>query len=162
MMFFARWKTVSILAVCLLGALLCVPNFFPRSELPSWARQFSLGLDLRGGSYLLLEVDLNAVVRERLEGLADGARTRLRQQNIGYVNLATDPAGRHMSFRVRDSAQAQTAVTQLRELANQIPTGVGTSTPDIEVASAPDGTVTATLTEAGLRAKATGAVEQSI
>ncbi|TCZ55388.1 protein translocase subunit SecD [Roseicella aquatilis] len=162
MMFFARWKTAAILAVILLGALVCVPNFFPRSALPSWARQFSLGLDLRGGSYLLLEVDLNAVVRERLESLADSARTRLRQQNIGYVNLAADPAGRRIGFRVRDAAQAGAAVAQMRELANQIPTSLGASTPDIEVTSAPDGTVTATLTEAGLRAKATAAVEQSI
>ncbi|MDO9706742.1 protein translocase subunit SecD [Paracraurococcus lichenis] len=162
MMFFARWKTAAILAVILLGALVCVPNFFPKSALPAWARQFSLGLDLRGGSYLLLEVDMNAVVRERLESLADGARTRLRQQNIGYVNLAADPANRRVGFRVRDAAQAPAAVAQMRELANQVPTGLGTSAPDIEVTSAPDGTVTATLTEAGLRGKATGAVEQSI
>ena len=162
MMFFARWKTYAILAVCLLGALLCVPNFFPKAELPGWARQFSLGLDLRGGSYLLLEVDMNAVVRERLESLADAARTRLRQQNIGYVNLAADPANRRISFRLRDTAQASAATAQLRELANQIPTGIGSSTPDIEVATGADGTVTATLTEVGLRAKATGAVEQSI
>ncbi|TDH64331.1 protein translocase subunit SecD [Dankookia rubra] len=162
MMFFARWKTAAILAVCLLGALVCVPNFFPKSALPGWARQFSLGLDLRGGSYLLLEVDMNAVVRERLEGLADGARTRLRQQNIGYVNLAAEPAQRRIAFRLRDPSQAAVATGQLRELANQIPTGIGTATPDIDVAAAPDGTVTATLTEAGLRAKASGAVEQSI
>ena len=115
MMFFARWKTAAILAVCLLGALVCVPNFFPKSALPGWARQFSLGLDLRGGSYLLLEVDMNAVVRERLEGLADGARTRLRQQNIGYVNLAADPAQRRITFRLRDASQAPTAIAQLRE-----------------------------------------------
>src|SRR5690349_5469695 len=161
MMYFARWKTAAILAVCLLGALLCLPNLFPRTELPSWARQFSLGLDLRGGSYLLLEVDINAVVRERLESLADGARTKLRAANIGYVNLAADAANRRISFRVRDAAQAPEAARQIRELANEIPTGAGSSTPDIEVAAAPDGTVTATLTEAGLRAKATGAVEQS-
>ena len=114
MMFFARWKTAAILAVCLLGALLCVPNFFPKSELPGWARQFSLGLDLRGGSYLLLEVDMNAVVRERLEGLADSARTRLRQQNIGYVNLAAEPAQRRISLRVRDLSQAPAAAALRR------------------------------------------------
>jgi len=162
MMYFARWKQLSILAVVLIGALLCVPNFFPKAELPSWARQFSLGLDLRGGSYLLLEVDMNAVVRERLEGMADGARTRLRAANIGYVNLAADPANRRMSFRVRDPGQADTAAAQIRELANQVNAGVGTTQPDIEVTTAPDGTVTATLTEVGLRAKASGAVEQSI
>ncbi|MFC7543376.1 hypothetical protein ACFQU2_33285 [Siccirubricoccus deserti] len=41
MMFFARWKTTAILAVCLLGILLCLPNLFPKAELPGWARQFS-------------------------------------------------------------------------------------------------------------------------
>ncbi|MBD0271362.1 MAG: protein translocase subunit SecD [Acetobacteraceae bacterium] len=162
MMYFARWKTAAIGAVLLLGVLLCLPNLFSASSLPDWARRISLGLDLRGGSYLLMEVDLNAVVRERLEGLADGARTRLRAANIGYVNLSADPAGRRMSFRVRDPAQAEAAARQVRELANPVTTSAGTGVPDIDVAAAPDGTVAATLTEAGLRSKATGAVEQSI
>ncbi|MDB5373173.1 MAG: protein-export rane protein SecD [Belnapia sp.] len=161
-MFFARWKTLAILAVCLLGVLLCTPNLFPKAALPSWARQFSLGLDLRGGSYLLLEVDMDAVVKERLESLADASRTRLRQANIGYVNLAAEPANRRVTLRVRDVAQLPAAVTQMREQANQIPTSMGATTPDIEVSSTPDGTVTAALTEVGLRAKASGAVEQSI
>ncbi len=162
MMFFARWKQAAILAVCALGVLLCLPNLLPRGAAPSWARQFSLGLDLRGGSYLLLEVDMAAVVRERLEGMADGARTRLRAANIGYLNLAAEAAARRVSLRVREPSQVAEAVRLLRELANAVPAGAGTTTPDIEVAAAPDGTVTATLTEAGLRAKASGAVEQSI
>ena len=162
MMYFARWKTAAILAVVLLGALLCVPNLIPQAQLPSWARTFSLGLDLRGGSYLLLEVDLDAVVRERLEGLTDAARTRLRAANIGYVNLSADPAARRISFRVRDPAQAAEAARLMREEANAIPTGTGGTVPDLEVSTAPDGTVAAALTEAGLSAKATGAVEQSI
>jgi SecD/SecF fusion protein len=162
MMFFPRWKSATILAIVLIGALFALPNLFPRADLPSWARTFSLGLDLRGGSYLLLEVDTEAVVRERLDSIADGARTRLRAANIGYVNLSTDPAARRASFRVRDPAQAQEAARLVRELANPIPTGMGGSVPDLEVSAAPDGTITATLTEAGLRAKATNAVEQSI
>lgn len=162
MMFFARWKTAAIGAVLLLGVLLCLPNLLPASSLPDWARRISLGLDLRGGSYLLMEVDLNAVVRERLDGLLDGTRARLRSANINYVNLAADPAARRVSFRVRDPAQAEAAARQVRELANQITTATGTSVPDIEVAAAPDGTVSATLTEVGLRSRATGAVEQSI
>ena len=125
MMYFARWKTAAILAVCLLGVLLCLPNLVPRASLPSWARTFSLGLDLRGGSYLLLEVDLNAVVRERLESLADGARTRLRGANIGYLNLAADPENRRVSFRVRDPGQLAEAARLMREQANAIPTTGG-------------------------------------
>ena len=74
MMYFARWKAFAIFGVCLLGVLLCVPNFLPRESMPSWARQISLGLDLRGGSYLLMEVDTSQMVRERLEALVDATR----------------------------------------------------------------------------------------
>ncbi|SHK15497.1 preprotein translocase subunit SecD [Roseomonas rosea] len=166
MLYFARWKVAAILGVIALGLLLCVPNLLPRSAMPSWAaRQISLGLDLRGGSYLLLEVDMNAVVRERVESLADGARTRLRQANIGYLALAGDPNNRRLSLRVRDPAQAEAAANQLRELANPIPirgSATGGTEPDITVTTAPDGTVTATLSEAALVARAGGAVEQSI
>ena len=76
------------------GTLIAMMNLVPRSAFPGWfpARQVSMGLDLRGGSYLLLEVDLNTVVRERLDGMIEGARTRLRSSNVRYVNLAADPA----------------------------------------------------------------------
>jgi SecD/SecF fusion protein len=164
MMYFARWKITAILATCLVGLLLCVPNLIPRESLPAGLehRRISLGLDLRGGSYLLLEVDVDAVVRERLEAILDGARTRLRGANIGYVNLAADQAGRRVSFRVRDAAQAAAAAAQIRELAVEVRLGATATQSDIEVTSAADGTVTALLTEASIRAKAQGAVEQSI
>ena len=164
MLYFARWKVAAILGVILLGVLLSLPNLFPRSAIPSWlpARQVSLGLDLRGGSYLLLEVDLGAVVRERLEGLADGARTRLRQANIGYLNLQAEPAANRLVLRVRDPGQLQAALTALRELANPVPIGAGGTAPDVELTGQPDGTITATLSEAALRARASGAVEQSV
>jgi preprotein translocase subunit SecD len=56
-----------------------VPNLLPREQFcPGWARQISLGLDLRGGSYLLLEVDTSAMVRERLE--ARGRRRPARHR----------------------------------------------------------------------------------
>jgi len=164
MLHFARWKQAVILGVCLLGVVLCLPNLMPRSAFPSWMepRQISLGLDLRGGSYLLLEVDLNTVVRERLESAVDGVRGKLRTANIRYVNLAADAPNRRMGFRVLDSAQASAAAAALRELAEPVTLPTGQNVPDIEVTTAPDGTVTATLSEAGLRAKASAAVEQSI
>jgi SecD/SecF fusion protein len=165
MLHFARWKIAAILAVCLAGLLVSLPNLVPASALPSWLQQtrISLGLDLRGGSYLLLEVDTDSVVRERLEALVDGARTGLRAANVGYLNLASDPANRRISLRLRDMAQAEAALRAVRELANPVPLGgLGGTAPDIEVSLAPDGLLTATLTEASLRAKATNAVEQSI
>ena len=82
MMYFSRLKTALILAVCVLGALFCIPNLLP-SPAPwmPW-RALHLGLDLRGGSYLLLEVDMKAVIRERLEGLTDAVRQALRPGSI--------------------------------------------------------------------------------
>ena len=78
MMYFTPIKTAVILGLCLLGALLCIPNLFPAPApwLP-W-RQVHLGLDLRGGSYLLLEVDMKAVVKERLDSMVDAVRQALR------------------------------------------------------------------------------------
>ena len=164
MLHFARWKTFSILGVLAAGLLLCVPNLLPRASFPTWvpARQINLGLDLRGGSYLLMEVDLNAVIRERLEGMVDAARTRLRTANIRYQNLAADAPGRRISLRVTDPGQAAAAATALRELSNPIQGPTGQQIADLEVTTTPDGTVIATLTEAGLRAKSNAAVEQSV
>ncbi|WP_260987318.1 protein translocase subunit SecD [Roseomonas gilardii] len=163
MLYFARWKVAAILGVIALGILLCLPNFLPRSALPSWAqRQISLGLDLRGGSYLLLEVDLNRVAHDRLEAIADGARTRLRQSNTGYTAITTDEPNRRVTVRLRDPAQADAAAAQLRDLANLVTSSTGATSPDIEVASTPDGTLTVTVTQAGLLARASGAVDQSV
>jgi preprotein translocase subunit SecD len=164
MLYFARWKVAAILGVILLGVLLTLPNLFPRASIPSWlpARQISLGLDLRGGSYLLLEVDTAAVVKERLESLADATRTRLRQANVGYVNLAAQPDERRLSFRLRDPGQSEAALAALRELANPVAIGGGATAPDIDITTTPEGVVSATISEAALRARASGAVEQSV
>lgn len=163
MLYFARWKVAAILGVILLGVLLALPNLFPKSAIPSWlpARQISLGLDLRGGSYLLLEVDINAVVKERLESLADAARTRLRTANVGYTNLSTQPEQRQLSLRLRDPSQSDAALAALRELASPVAIGGGATAPDLDLASS-NGLLTATLSDAALRARAAGAVEQSV
>ncbi len=91
MMYFSRARTALIVGVCALGVLLCLPNLFaqPAAWLP-WHR-VNLGLDLRGGSYLLMQVDMDTVVRERLESLADEARQALIHApggTIGYRNIA--------------------------------------------------------------------------
>jgi protein-export membrane protein SecD/preprotein translocase SecF subunit len=164
MMYFARWKALAIIGVCLLGVLISVPNLLPRDSLPSWARQISLGLDLRGGSYLLLEVDTSAMVRERLEALVDTVRrgTAAANPRILYTGLNANQADRRVSVRVSDPARANDVARILREAAITVPAGAGAQQPDIEVASSPDGTVTATLTEVALRSKASSAVEQSL
>ena len=70
----------------------------------------ALGLDLRGGSYLLMQVDLDAVQRERLDALADGARSELLRAHVGYQNLAAEPANKRVFLRLRDPAQRDAAL----------------------------------------------------
>jgi protein-export membrane protein SecD len=121
MMYFSRARTLSILAICLLGALLCVPNFIaaPVAWLP-W-RHVNLGLDLRGGSYLLMQVDLPAIERERLDNLADSARTVLLKAGVGYQHLSPEPANHRVFVHLRDAAQHDAGMSALRSVPQAAP-----------------------------------------
>ncbi len=81
-----------IIAICLAGVLLAIPNFLPKGmNLPSWWKPISLGLDLQGGSNLLLEVKMDDVLKERMATIEDSVRQVLREQRVRYQNLtATD------------------------------------------------------------------------
>ena len=112
MVHFQRWKIALVIAVILLGVILSLPNLFSAERLqglPDWLpkNQVNLGLDLQGGSHLLLEVDLNALEAEHVETLLDGIRTELRRAQIGYVNLAVK--GSAATVEIRDAGRAQEA-----------------------------------------------------
>jgi preprotein translocase subunit SecD len=159
MLYFGRLKTGLVLGACLLGALLCLPNILPAPApwLP-W-HPVRLGLDLRGGSYLLLEVDMKTVIADRLNTLADAVRTALRPHDIFYAGVTADPANDRVVLRLRDPARTADALSVLRPLA--APDGSG-SAPDITIADAGGGQVTLTLSTPALRARAEAAVTQSI
>lgn len=118
MLIIPRWKAVVILLVALAGLLYAAPNLLPRQvaeSLPNWLphQQVSLGLDLQGGSHLLLEVDTAFVVRERIANLQDVVRTAFRQPQIGYADLAArDDA---VTFTLRDPTKVEEARRLLRE-----------------------------------------------
>src|SRR3984885_5208154 len=159
MMYFTPLKTAVILGLCLLGAILCIPNLFPAPVgwLP-W-RQVPLGLDLRGGSYLLLEVDMKSVVKERLDGMVDGIRQALRPGAIFYQTLEAQPAQNRILLRLRDATKLDAAQAAIRPLISaEGPTG----TPEFDMAATPDGTIVLTLSPVALNARARGAVQQSI
>ena len=91
MLDFGRGKILSILLVVILGAFFAVPNILNRDtidDLPSWWQPVSLGLDLRGGSYLLIEVGSETVRLEQFTDLQESTRQALRDSKIGYRNLA--------------------------------------------------------------------------
>ncbi len=161
MLSFSRLKITLILGVCVLGVLLCLPNLFraPAPWLP-W-RQVHLGLDLQGGSYLLLEVDTKAVLRERLDGLVDTTRRTLLAANIGYLRLSADPAQNRVVFRPRDPAQQEAALAALRA-------ALGNTQGPGEVSIAPGGVsgdggaIALTLSPVAITERANAAIAQSI
>ncbi len=75
MLYFTRWKAAAIILTALIVCLFAVPNFFPEKTVNSWPkwaqRHLVLGLDLQGGSHILLEVDAAAVRKEKVEQLRD-------------------------------------------------------------------------------------------
>src|SRR3569623_1310430 len=118
MLFFTRWKTLAIILTALVVCLCAVPNFFPEAQVktwPKWAqRHLVLGLDLQGGSYLLLEVDSNYVKKEKLGQIRDDVRKALREAKIGYTGLNTRyDAG---DVRISKEGDQSTALSKLREL----------------------------------------------
>lgn len=88
----SKSRVLVILAICALGIFFAVPNLVSnKSALPSWWQPVNLGLDLQGGSNLLLEVKVDDVVKERMGSIEDSARSILRENRIRYQNLLTTP-----------------------------------------------------------------------
>src|SRR6218665_4005726 len=91
MLYFSRWKALGIILTALVVCLFAVPNFFPEATVktwPAWAqRHLVLGLDLQGGSHILLEVDANAVKKDKLDQVRDDVRRTLRDARIVYTGL---------------------------------------------------------------------------
>src|SRR5262245_61381970 len=114
MLYISKWKAAAI--------LLTVPNFFAESTVkrwPAWAqRHIVLGLDLQGGSHILLEVDANDVRRQKLLAVQDDVRRVLREARIG---LARAPVvrGNSVEVAIREN-DFQQGLAKLRELSQPL------------------------------------------
>jgi preprotein translocase subunit SecD len=160
MLYFSRLKTALILAVCALGVLLSIPNLAPAPA--AWIpwHGIRLGLDLRGGSYLLMQVDMNTVVKERLEGLADQARRALERAGVRPYQLQIQAQEARLLIKPGDPSQREAALAALREMVSTAGAGLS-ATPDLTLAATPEG-ITVTLSQVALTERANQAVQQSI
>ena len=155
MLHFARWKINLILGVCALGVIFAWPNLLSEDQaarLPDWLphKQISLGLDLRGGSHLLLEVGIETVVRERLDGLVDETRAALRGARIGYSNLGAGAESVGVTLRDPD-ADFEQASDLLRDIDR-----------DLQVVAGDGGVITLALSQSALAKIRDSAVTQSL
>ncbi len=154
MLYFANWKVLLICAVCALGVLASIPNLFTPAQLahlPSFIphRQVALGLDLRGGSYLLLEVDVAAAQRDRLNAIIENVRNTLRDTKIGYTGLNVE--GDAIIFTIRDADRIDEARQALAKI-----------DPDLTVEIARDGAGKMLFGTVATETRRRQAVEQSI
>jgi len=133
MLSFPRWKVWGISLICLVCVLMAVPSFLPadaRAQLPGWVQavRINLGLDLAGGSQLLLEAEIGDVARQRLEAMEDGLRREMRRSGLAIAEVST--SGDQLSFLVRNPAQAAEAEQTTRA---QVQTIGFTGQPEWEV-----------------------------
>ncbi|HET9902434.1 MAG TPA: protein translocase subunit SecD [Xanthobacteraceae bacterium] len=165
MLYFSRWKVVSILLTVAIVCAFAIPNFFPQQMVqrwPQWAqRHVVLGLDLQGGSHLLMEVDSGAVRKEMLETLRDDVRRVLRESRIGYTGLAI--RGNGVEVRPRESADLQQVLSKLRGLAQPVGGLLGgTGQRSLDVSELGNGIIRTELTEPAINERIRHAVDQSI
>src|SRR5579863_2480746 len=154
MLYFANWKILLICGVCALGVLFSLPNLLSPAQL-AWLpnsiphHQVALGLDLRGGSYLLLEVDVAAAEREQLNSTIDTVRDALLTAKIHYTGLKVD--GDTIVFTVSDTSQIEDARTALSKI-----------DPSLTVDLGPDGAGKMQFSAQATAARRSQAVDQSI
>lgn len=160
MLNFSRWAIAAILLPLLIGILCAVPTFLPETtvaKLPHVLQtRVNLGLDLAGGSHLLLEASTQDVAKQRLTNMEEQIRTELRrgEPRIAIGDISSRDG--KLSFMVRDPSQVDAAVERIRPLTQ----GAGlTGQRDFNVEVVNSSTITITPTDAGINAAVKSAME---
>ncbi|AHE54471.1 protein translocase subunit SecD [Sphingomonas sanxanigenens] len=161
MLIFPRWKKLLIWAIIVFGVLCAVPSFLPErvlQPLPGFLKpRISLGLDLAGGSHLLLEANADEVAKLKLTSMEEQVRTELRRAGAPRIAIG-DISSRdgRLVFMVRDQSQVDAAVERIRPLTQ----GAGmTGQRDFDVTVRDGNTINVVPTEAGIKAGVDAAME---
>ncbi len=117
------WKSFVVWVACLLGILFALPNFMGSEALvkmPHWfpTERVNLGLDLQGGSHLLLEVDVKTALKDRMQFTLEGVRKTLRQEKIGYTDLRQ--IDDTITLKVRDQADVAAVAPAIRKMDREL------------------------------------------
>ena len=177
MLRYSKTKTLLTLGIILLGLVLAVPSMMSkeqreafRAAFPSWVpswliphRAIVLGLDLQGGSHILLEVDQADLIRTQVIALRDDVRRVLRETGVAVEGgIQTTPRG--ISLRVPDAAARARLMPKLRELSQPITNAIlgQTGARTLDVTENDSGLIQLTLSEQGIQDRVRRAVDQSI
>lgn len=159
----SAWRLLVYATIVVAGILTALPNLLTPQQLaalPSWLpkQQLALGLDLRGGAHLVLEIDAKALIEERVESLAREARQALDEAKV-EASVVRDGLGVVVTLSAAgDRAKAMQALSAVP--------GVQAArfgeAAEVEVAAAGGGALRLTLTKAGIDARVAAAGEQSL
>jgi protein-export membrane protein SecD len=127
MLQFSRYQTAGIALLMVLAVLFAVPNLLSeenRNSLPGFMPKgtINLGLDLQGGSHLLLGVDTDKVIDDRMRAMMSDVRREMRpnraagQERVSIDGLTYDDSTGTITLRLADASQADEAERRVREL----------------------------------------------
>ena len=147
----SKSRVILILAICLIGIFFALPNLLNKDsvQFPSWWKPVNLGLDLQGGSSLLMQVEVDDVIKERMGAVEDSARQILRENKIRYTNLKASSDGVHV--KIENALSRDKAANLFRKIDD-----------GIEVSDVGDDTLLINYSEVALNQLKLKIVDQSI
>jgi SecD/SecF fusion protein len=157
------WKLIIYMFVLGIGVVTALPNLFTAQQLdslPSWIpkKQVTLGLDLRGGSHLVLEVDSETLINEKIQSTASDVKKLLRDENI-VANVRVDK--RIIIVNVIDEANIQATLDNLNKFI--LPAGkFGNIQSEFLITQNKNLEINLELTEIGVKERIKAALEQSL
>ena len=89
---YPAWKWIIVLIVVVFSIIFSVPTFLYKENSNNWylENKINLGLDLQGGSYLLLEVESEVLIEEELENINDLLRQISRKEKEKIINIISE------------------------------------------------------------------------
>lgn len=144
----SKWKVITSILFTIIAIIYVLPNFTKDS--PRWlpGDKVNLGLDLRGGSHLLLSVDFESYMDEKSQSLADGLKKYLRDKKIGYRNLSV--SRNSIKFELRSDSDYK----ELKKIVRSLE-------PNLSVAKT-DATITLYYNEYAINQLQDNVIDQSI
>jgi protein-export membrane protein SecD len=167
---FSRMGALATLFLSLASILFALPNVIPLStyeRLPAWAQlpRMPLGLDLRGGTHLLYQIDTAQLKKDWLQSLQVDTRRALSEEKIAHTGVVI--SGSQVRVSLRDPDKTAEALARLKKFAQPLSASLLTGNAggggyDLSVTSPQNGIITIEPTPAGLQRRIENAVTRSI
>ena len=167
MLYFSKFKSISILLICLLGVIFAFPNALSQTTLNNLPKiiphkQINLGLDLRGGSHLLVEVQSSVRASERMDDLYDEIRIELRRNKILLSDISQ--SNNQLKITLSDDGFKGDLIDIIESLSQNVrgQLGTGQLVDELNIVEQIDGSILVSMTEEAESDLLRRSVDQSI